>query len=153
MTEKQFADLKVGDMVMNNALTKQVEVLDINRKREMINTGGAWRLRKNVRLPGPPPPDHFTKLEPATHFNISVKMLKRFTTLECIILHTIMRAGPDGFVGTNETLCEATQLCRSFSTFTVLISRLVREGFVVRDCLARKVTRFTLNETEFQNYR
>ena len=153
MTEKQFAELKVGDMVMNNTLTKQVEVLDINRPRGLVNTGGAWRNRKNVRLPGLPMPDHFTKLEPATHFNISIKMLKRFTTLECIILHTIMRAGPDGFIGTNETLCEATQLCRSFCTFTVLISRLSREGFVTRDCLDKKVSRFMIDEEKFKEYR
>ena len=152
MTEKQFESLKVGDKVMNNALTKEVPVIDINRQKGIINTGGAWRRFKNVKLAGIPVPDHFTRLEPLTHITLPVKMLKRYPLLDTVILHTILRAGPDGFVGTNETLCDATQLCRSAGTFNVIIMRLVREGLVIRENLAKKVTRFLVDEERAKDF-
>ena len=152
MTEKQFNQLKVGDIVMNNALTKQVQVLDICRNRGLINTGGAWRKYKGVYLARGPLPEHFTRLEPVTHFNLSIKALKRYSLLEVIIIHTIHRAGPKGFIGNNETLREATQMNNSIATINLLMSHLTRDGIVIRECLAGKASRFTINEELAKEY-
>ena len=57
MTEKQFNELRIGDKVMNGSLTGEVVVLDIDRNKATINTGGTWRSAKNVRLAGILTPD------------------------------------------------------------------------------------------------
>lgn len=152
MTTKQFNELHIGDMVMNNALTKEVPVLDINRKLGSINTGGSWRRYKNVKLAGMPVPEHFTCLEPVTHVTLSMNMLKRYSLLDAIIISTIRRAGPEGYIGTNETLCEHTQLCRSISTFNTIISRLTHEGIVIRENLAKKASRYTIDAEKAEPY-
>ena len=152
MTEKQFRELKVGDTVMNNGLTNEVQVKDICRARGLINTGGAWRQYKNVCLKKATLPEHFTRLEPVTHFNLSVKALKRYTLLEVVIINTIHRAGPEGFIGSYETLRDATQMGNSIGTVNLVMSHLIRDGIVVRECLANKASILTINEELAKDY-
>ena len=137
---------------MNHGLTKEVQVLDICRQRGLINTGGAWRKYRSVCLTRVALPEHFTRLEPVTHFNLSVKALKRYSLLEVILINTIHRAGPSGFIGSNETLRDATQMQHSIATINLLMSRLTRDGIIIRDCLANKASVFTINEELAKDY-
>ena len=140
MTTNQFNNLKIGDIVMNANCTAEVAVMDINRNRGLVNTGGAWRKYTTIRFPK------------ETHMTFSVKMINRFSLAESAIIHTVLRAGEDGFVGTNESLCEASQICASTSSANVVIPRLCRERIITRDNLANKVTRFRLNMEEVEEY-
>lgn len=152
MTAKQFQQLKVGDIVMNSALTKEVKVLDISRSKGLINTGGAWRRFKGVCLAGIPKPENFTRLEPVTHVTLSIKALKRFSLVEVLLVDAIRRAGPNGFLGNNETLLRATQMDKSIHTANVLLNRLVRDGIVIRENLANKATLFFVDEEKAKDY-
>lgn len=152
MTEKQFNELRIGDKVMNGSLTGEVVVLDIDRNNATINTGGTWRSAKNVRLAGILTPDHFTKLEKLTHITLPIKAVLKYPLLDIAIIQTIHRAGPEGFIGTNDTLFDAIQVCRSISTFNPTISRLLREGRVRRECLPGKVTKWFVSDEVAQEY-
>ena len=163
MTEKQFNELRIGDKVMNGSLTGEVVVLDIDRNNATINTGGTWRLAKNVRLAGiltpdhftkldKLTPDHFTKLDKLTHITLPIKAVLKYPLLDIAIIQTIHRAGPEGFIGTNDTLFDAIQVCRSICTFKPTISRLLREGRVRRECLPGKVTKWFVSDEVAQEY-
>lgn len=152
MTEKQFNELRIGDKVMNGSLTGEVVVLDIDRNNATINTGGTWRLAKNVRLAGILTPDHFTKLDKLTHITLPIKAVLKYPLLDIAIIQTIHRAGPEGFIGTNDTLFDAIQVCRSISTFNPTISRLLREARVRRECLPGKVTKWFVDDEVAQEY-
>jgi hypothetical protein len=152
MTEKQFNQLQIGDKVMNNTLTGETTVVDINRQDGTINTGGPWRKFNGVHLADPTKPQNYTVLEPVTHVTLSIIMLRRYSLLEAVLVQTILRAGTEGFIGTNETLCDATQLCRSLSTFNTIISRLIREGIIMRENLAGKASRYTINLDKAKQY-
>ena len=151
MTEKQFNQLRVGDMVMNRTLTKEVPVIDINRKNGLINTGGSWRRHKDVRMAGVTVEEP-TVLAPVTHITFSVKSLKRYPILDMVILKTILRAGPGGFIGTSASLCEATQICKSQSVFKKIIFIMDRDKIIVREPLPLKLTRFTVNMDKAKDY-
>lgn len=152
MTEKQFNELRIGDKVMNGSLTGEVVVLDIDRNNATINTGGTWRLAKNVRLAGILTPDHFTKLDKLTHITLPIKAVLKYPLLDIAIIQTIHRAGPEGFIGTNDTLFDAIQVCRSIGTFNPTISRLMREGVIRRECLPGKVTKWFVDDEVAQEY-
>lgn len=152
MTEKQFNELRIGDKVMNGSLTGEVVVLDIDRNNATINTGGTWRLAKNVRLAGILTPDHFTKLDKLTHITLPIKAVLKYPLLDIAIIQTIHRAGPEGFIGTNDTLFDAIQVCRSIGTFNPTISRLMREGVIRRECLPGKVTKWFVSDEVAQEY-
>ena len=153
MTTNQFNNLKIGDIVMNANCTAEVAVMDINRNRGLVNTGGAWRKYTTIRFPKEKElPSEFTRLPKVTHMTFSVKMINRFSLAESAIIHTVLRAGESGFVGTYESLCEASRICASTSSANVVIPRLCRERIITRDNLANKVTRFRLNMEEVEEY-
>ena len=151
MTEKQFNELHVGSMVMNRQLTKDVPVIDINRKAGLINTGGSWRRYKDVRMTGVTVEEP-TILQPISHFTFAVKSLKRYPILDMVILKTILRAGPGGFIGTSASLCEATLICGSQSAFKKIIFIMDRDKIINRDPLPNKLTRFTVNMDKAKDY-
>lgn len=152
MTEKQFNSLKIGDKVMDASLTKEKVVTDIDREAGRLNTGGTWRKYKHVRLAGIPAPEHFTRLEPITHITLPIKALMRHPLVEIAIVQTILRAGPEGFVGTNDTLFEAVQVCTSNSTFSPTVGRMCREGILLREPLEGRVTRYFVNPAVLKEY-
>lgn len=153
MTSNQFNNLKIGDIVMNANCTAEVSVMDINRNRGLVNTGGAWRRYTTIRFASSKKlSDDFTQLPPVTHMTFSVKMLNKFMVSEAAIIHTIIRAGEDGFVGNNETLCEASQICTSTCSANVIIPRLCREGLITREHMAHSMTRFRINMDAVKEY-
>lgn len=153
MTLKQFNTLQIGDMVMNSNRTAEIPVSDINRNRGLICTGGSWRNYIAVRLPRTKElPVNFTVLEPVTHITFSVKMINRFALAEAAIILTVLRAGDDGFVGTNETLCAAAQVCVSAASANIIIPRLCKEGILRREPLAHSATRYHLNRQLIEEY-
>jgi S1-C subfamily serine protease len=127
-------------------------VTDIDREAGRLNTGGTWRKYKHVRLAGIPAPEHFTRLEPITHITLPIKAVLKYPLLDIAIIQTIHRAGPEGFIGTNDTLFDAIQVCRSISTFNPTISRLLREARVRRECLPGKVTKWFVDDEVAQEY-
>lgn len=153
MTEKQFEQLKIGDKVMNSSLTKVVTVQDINRPKGLVNTGGAWRKYRGISMSDRPVLSTFTRLEPVTQITLPVKMLKRYPLIDVVTIETIRRAGTEGFIGTNETLRNATQICTAgISMFTLVILRLSRDGLITRERLAHSTTRFMVNEEKLKQY-
>lgn len=153
MTLNQFNNLKIGDIVMNANCTAEVAVMDINRNRGLVNTGGAWRKYTTIRFPKEKElPSEFTRLPKVTHMTFSVKMINKFSLVESAIIHTILRAGEDGFVGTNESLCEASQICASTCSANIVIPRLCKARIITRDNLAYRVTRFRINMNAVEEY-
>ena len=152
MTIKSFAELKIGDKVLNGNYTKEVTVTDINREKGMILAGGVWRKFTGVRFTEKDTQMPLTQLEPVTEMTFTVRMLKRFSIAEAAILQTIHRAGPKGYIGNNERLCRDAQIINTSSTYNLLISRLCRDGYIHRHNLAGRLSQFTLVSDKVKQY-
>lgn len=151
MTEKQFNDLRVGMKVMDRTLTKEIRVIDISRSRGTINTGGTWRRYKEVRLAGLDE-EQLTSLPPVTHYTFPIKALKRYPILDMVIVQTILRAGPDGFVGTVAHLEQATQMGSSPTSFCKIVNAMIRSGLIIREGLPRRVFRFQVDKEKAKDF-
>lgn len=125
MNLEQFNALKIGDSVYRSEGQDTVTVSDIDRRNMRIHTGGAWRYYKTVRVPVPETATP-TPTEPhPEEMTFPLAMLRTYGLTATSIILAVRRAGPEGFVGSLETLCNNTHIC-TFSTCRHILSSLIQ---------------------------
>lgn len=151
MTKEQFMKLKIGDRVLSSDGSSILPVTDLHRDKGLVSTGGRWMKFRGVALAyeqGCKP----TTIDPPTHITFSVAMLKELGLIGSAIVHAIRRAGPEGFVGSNEALVRAAGFADVRGSYGFLVRPLVDKNVVRRELIARTVTRFTLVEENLTKY-
>lgn len=152
MTKEQFESLNIGDMVLGTQGGKELRVTDICRTRGLICTGGTWRKRSAVAVPDNWDDKFRTRLEPVYRYSFSVKMLRRFGLVISATILTLKRAGKDGFVGSNENLCDALQIGVPRSTFYAFYKRMCAENIITVEKTSTSLKRYRLNEDAVKDY-
>lgn len=142
MTIEQFYALKIGDKVMNSYGTNSVAVSDIDRINHRLQTSGSWRYYKTVRLP--PVEMSLTPVEPCPdEITLSINMLRCYGLTATGIIMAVRRAGPEGFVGSIETLCYNTHVCTSVSACRHILHDLVKGHVLIRKDISKSIFQLT----------
>lgn len=151
MTKEQFETLRIGDLVLGTK-KKEVRVTDICRTRGLICTGGIWRKRADVALPERQKEKLRTKLAPIHHYTFSVKLLQKYGLVISATILTLKRCGSEGFVGSNENLCESLQLGVPKSTFYAFYKRMCKENIIIVERTSTNICRYSLNEEAVKEF-
>lgn len=151
MTKDQFMNLKIGDRVLSSDRSAVLSITDIHRDKGLVNTGKHWMSFRGVTLVAEEK-YKLTEIEPPTHILFSVAMLKEFGLIGSAIILAIRRAGPEGFVGSNESLVRASGFADVRGSYGFLVRPLVDKNVVRRELVSRTVTRFTLVEENLVKY-
>jgi len=146
MTKEQFEQLKIGDHVTGTKNGTLVKILDIQRDRQLVNTGGTWRRRQDIKMPDAAKDNLATRLPAIKQYTFPVHMLKKHGLIQSAILVTVRRAGPDGYVGTLTSLNQAIQLDLPQATFHTVWKNLHTLGLVTMQKIDSKHNRFQLSE-------
>lgn len=152
MTKEQFESLKIGDIVLSASSGKQLRVTDICRNRGLLCTGGTWRKRSAVSVPEDWQDKYRTSLPPVREYTFSTKMLQRFGLVVSATILTLRRAGEEGFIGSNENLCDALQIGIPHSTFYAFYKRMVSDKVIVVERTPTRLNRYRLNEETVNKY-
>lgn len=130
MKRDQFNSLRIGDSVIRAGGSGIIPVTDIDRASGLIQTAGAWRYYKAVRLPSPS--IHFTPIEDTPDYiMLPTTMVRNYGLVATGIIMAVRRAGPGGFIGSMENLCHNTHVCDSVGTVRRILLDLLR-GHVLR---------------------
>ena len=146
MTKEQFEQLKIGDTVTGTKYGTVVKVLDIHRGKQLINTGGTWRRRQDIKIPEGTKDILDTRLPEIKQYTFPVAMLKKLGLIQSAIVVALRRAGPDGFVGTLMSLNQATQLEIPQTTFHKAWKNMHILGLVTMQKIDSKHNLFKLSD-------
>lgn len=146
MTKEQFEQLNIGDHVTGTKNGTLVRVIDIQRDRQLVNTGGTWRRRQDIYMPDGSKDSLATRLPAIKQYTFPVHMLKKHGLIQSAILVTVRRAGPEGYVGTLTSLNQATQLGVAQATFFAAWKNLHTPRLVTMQKIGSKYNRFQLSE-------